>query len=493
MIDPPLLDVLARLAVIAMLLSFSDSSAKTAAAPEPSGASLAFTSADPALVEARRLVAAGEFSRAEALLRDGSSDPDARGQMLEIIARMCWAYRLDAAGLLARIRREIPDATAADLERWRAAAEVQYRTIDGGVGYFAREPANLWRFCGEAKRRRAQPAASAPTWTLRDHLARVVDAAEREHRDRVVPIRHRVHNVVTISPDAPGLKHGALVRVWLPFPQEYRQQGNVKLIRTSPANGIVAPAASPQRTVYLERRVEDPKTPLNFEEVFEFTASAYYPRLDDAKARPLPAGWAGGGLSERPPHIAFTPKLRQAVARVVGAETNPLAKARKIFEFVSTIAYCSEEEYSTIPSLSDKCLTCGRGDCGVHAMLFITMCRAAGIPARWQSGWQTERVGYDMHDWCEFYVGPWGWLPADPTYGFEKSDDPRVRDFHFGHLPAYRMIVNLDYGSDLSPPKKSLRSEPLDFQRGEVEIDGKNLYFRYWDYDMRIEWVDDGP
>jgi transglutaminase-like putative cysteine protease len=126
-------------------------------------------------------------------------------------------------------------------------------------------------------------------------------------------------------------------------------------------------------------------------------------------------------------------------------------------------------------------------------MLFIAMCRAAGIPARWQSGWQTERIGYDMHDWCEFYVEPWGWLPADPTYGFEKSDDPAVRDFHFGHLPAYRMIVNLDYGRDLSPPKHSLRSEPLDFQRGEVEIDGKNLYFPYWDYDSQIEWLHEGP
>ena len=93
----------------------------------------------------------------------------------------------------------------------------------------------------------------------------------------------------------------------------------------------------------------------------------------------------------------------------------------------------------------------------------------------------------------EFYVEPWGWLPADPTYGFERSDDPAVRDFHLGHLPAYRMIVNLDYGSELHPPKHSLRSEPLDFQRGEVEIDGKNLYYPHWDCDMQIEWLDEGP
>ena len=51
------------------------------------------------------------------------------------------------------------------------------------------------------------------------------------------------------------------------------------------------------------------------------------------------------------------------------------------------------------------------------------------------------------------------------------------------------MIVNLDYGRQLEPPKESLRSEPADFQRGEVEIDGKNLYFGDWDYEMKF-WVD---
>jgi hypothetical protein len=93
-----------------------------------------------------------------------------------------------------------------------------------------------------------------------------------------------------------------------------------------------------------------------------------------------------------------------------------------------------------------------------------------------------------MHDWAEFYVEPWEWLPADPSYGLRTSDDPKVRHFYFGHQDAYRLIVNLDYGMPLVPPKHSLRSEPADFQRGEVEIDGKNLYFDEWDWEMKFEW-----
>ena len=55
------------------------------------------------------------------------------------------------------------------------------------------------------------------------------------------------------------------------------------------------------------------------------------------------------------------------------------------------------------------------------------------------------------------------------------------------------MIFCLDYGTELHPAKKSMRSEPADFQRGEVELDGRNVYFDEWDYDMIIERLTDEP
>ena len=68
------------------------------------------------------------------------------------------------------------------------------------------------------------------------------------------------------------------------------------------------------------------------------------------------------------------------------------------------------------------------------------------------------------------------------------NTDLREKEFYVGHLDAYRLIVKLDYGSPLHPPKASLRSEPADFPRGEVEIDGRNLYFDEWTWDLEIEW-----
>ena len=488
---------------MALVINHSAFSDAPTPAAEPTGALSAFTAADPLIQQARKLLDEGHFADAAAVLKNarGGGKP-AADEMLDVISRIRVAYSLDAAGLLAKVRESVPDATADDLDRWRRDGQVQFRMIDGRPCYFSREPANIFRFCEEAKRRQKPVPAEPAGWRREDHIARVIAAAEREGKAQVLPVRHRVRYVLTIPADAPHLKPGAAVRVWLPFPQEYRRQRDVKLLNTSPARCTVAPTATdehplqgaPQRSVYFEARVPERLGAMTFEEEFEFTSSAYYPELVDARARLLPADWSGGSLDERPPHIVFTSELRETVARVVGAETNPLVKARRIFNFVaSNIAYCAEEEYGTIPSLSRKALKSHRGDCGVQSMLFITMCRATGIPARWQSGWETERVNVDMHDWAEFYVEPWGWLPADPSYGFCKSDDPRAHDFYFGHQDSYRLIVNRDYGCPLVPPKSSPRSEPLDFQRGEVEIDGHNLYFPNWTYDIQVEWLDDGP
>src|SRR4051794_19117956 len=123
-------------------------------ATEPSGASLAFTTDDPVVGRARGLVAEGRFADAEAVLRESGGAAQARAEMLDVIARIRSAYTLDEPALLKKLRPTIPDVTAADLGRWRAAGQVQFRTIDGRLLYFDREPSNVFRFCGEANRRR---------------------------------------------------------------------------------------------------------------------------------------------------------------------------------------------------------------------------------------------------------------------------------------------------------------------------------------------------
>ncbi len=475
------------------------SSAMPATESQFPGASLAFTSNDPIVKQAVSLMNDGQFKEAQSLLAsdDGHADADvqrAREETKEIIRRTRRDYSQDAPSLLKKVQKDVPDATAEDLERWRKAGAVQFRMVDGQIAYFRREPSNLFRFSDEAKQRREanQKKNDSPdAWKLTQHLANVVAEAEKSGKTEVLPIRHKMTYVVTIDADRPGAKRGSVVRAWLPFPQEYRQQKDVKLVSAS-EGAKVAPNGSPQRCVYFERTIEDPSKAIKFEEAFEFESYAYYPVLKDESAKPLAADWSGGCLAERPPHIVFSPELKKQVADIVGSETNPLVKVRKIYHWIdANIRYHAEQEYSTIPSFSLACMSRRKGDCGIQSILFITMCRCAGVPARWQSGWETKRTDNSMHDWTEVYIDPWGWIPCDPSYGLQKSDDPKVREFYIGHQDSYRCIINLDYGRPLVPPKQSLRSEPADFQVGEIEIDGRNLFYDEWDYDMTIEWLTD--
>lgn len=443
-------------------------------------------------------VDSGRFSDAERLLREKVTDPegpvvDSCAVALEIIRRIRLDYSLTPEQLLDKLRDSIPDVAAEDLERWRQQGVLQHRVIDDQVRYFGSEPSNLFRFCAEARsRRKADVKPAGWRFDLPNHLAQLVAEAEGSGDPQIHPVQHRIRYELRVKEGHPRLRKGARVRCWLPFPQQYRQQRDVRLISTEPPDAVVAPNGCPQRTVYFEQIIGDPSQPLRFAAEFQFVTCAYVPKLDPGNVKPYDTDSAlyREYTAERPPHIVFTPELRDVVDETAGSAANPLLRARRIFYWVcENVKYCSEIEYSTIPNISGKALTTRQGDCGVQAMLLITLCRAAGIPARWQSGWETLPNGWNMHDWAEFYVEPWGWLPADPSYGLKKHSDPRVREFYCGHMDAYRMIVNLDYARELHPPKTSFRSESNDFQRGEIEIDGHNLYFDEWSWDFDVQVV----
>ncbi len=49
-------------------------------------------------------------------------------------------------------------------------------------------------------------------------------------------------------------------------------------------------------------------------------------------------------------------------------------------------------EYFLLDDIAEYCAVNQKGDCGVQALLFITLCRIVGIPARWQSGLSVNTV-----------------------------------------------------------------------------------------------------
>jgi len=84
----------------------------------------------------------------------------------------------------------------------------------------------------------------------------------------------------------------------------------------------------------------------------------------------------------------------------------------------------------------------------------------------------------NLHDWSEVYFEGTGWIPVDVSYDLQNSENPLLKYFYLSGVDSYRLILNQGVGGPLHPEKHYMRSEPNDFQRGEVEWKGGNLYFR---------------
>jgi transglutaminase-like putative cysteine protease len=196
--------------------------------------------------------------------------------------------------------------------------------------------------------------------------------------------------------------------------------------------------------------------------------------------------------SEQPPHIVFSDRIKTLTNEIIGQETNPYLKVKMIYEYIDkNFPWASAREYSTIENIPEYVLTNRHGDCGQVSLLFITMARCAGVPAKWQSGWMMHPGNKNLHDWAEVYYPEIGWVPVDQSFGRVKGaiDNQDAYYFFTKGLDAYRMIVNDNISGNFYPAKIHSRSETVDFQRGEVEWRGENLYFGRWRYKMEIEYL----
>ena len=176
--------------------------------------------------------------------------------------------------------------------------------------------------------------------------------------------------------------------------------------------------------------------------------------------------------------MVFTPYLRSLLEEILQGEKNPVNKARKIYDYVTThVMYSFMREYYCIENISEYAAVNLKGDCGVQALLFITLCRMAGIPARWQSGLYVTEPYTGCHDWAQFYIAPYGWVFADLSFGGSayRAGEMERWNYYFGNLDVFRMVANSDIQSELMPPKKHLRADEIDNQIGEIEFEDRGL------------------
>ncbi len=261
---------------------------------------------------------------------------------------------------------------------------------------------------------------------------------------------------------------GEELRCWLPLPKSDIQQRVSSGLKTDDDHFSVSRSCHPQRTVFSTKKNH---RDAEFMAEFEYRITEIVSNVNPDSIRPLKVNM-NAYLKEELPHIVFTPYLKNLTEEVAGDEKNPYLAAKRIYDWITlNVKYSYMKEYKFYENLTMYAALNLHGDCGVQALLFITMCRIAKIPARWQSGWYANPVFPGNHDWAFFYVEPYGWLPVDCSFGGARRDIPEYREFYFGNLDAYRLVTASSFMAALSPDKRFIRNDPYDNQTGEMETE----------------------
>ncbi|BEG98417.1 transglutaminase-like domain-containing protein [Bacteroides sedimenti] len=390
------------------------------------------------------------------------------------------------------IRKYIPDVTKEQLLQWENEKSLECITIDGQKMYFYNAAPNLFRINKEAaeiKLAKDGVVLDGKDLVNLTHVPQVVNEVKSSQKNIVHPVRMRVKYTLTVKPGV--VPEGEIIRCWLPFPRtDQSRQTDVKLLATSEKKYTIAPAKYKHSTLYMEKKQEKEK-PTLFSAEYEYTSSAEWHPLKPEDILPYNKKTAiyREYTSERNSHILFTPRIKALAKQLVGDEQNPLLKVKRIYEWINQIPWASAREYSTLDNIPEYVLENKHGDCGQVSLLFITLARYCGIPARFQSGFMMHPGGKNMHDWAEVYFEGPGWVPVDQSFGIFPSNNDDEKYFFMSGIDSYRMIVNDEYSCDLFPKKRFPRSETVDFQRGEVEWRGGNLYFNKWNWNLEIEYL----
>lgn len=380
------------------------------------------------------------------------------------------------------------------LNEWEKSKALEFRIIDGEKRYFRNAAPNVFRV--DAAARELSKIAAPKSDTPRDAL--LIDAFNNKKATDVkgkylLPKKTvKIHYTLTVDADA--VSDGEILKAWLPFPRkDIHRQTDVKLLSTSQPEYILSEDKTEHTSLYMEQKAQK-GNPTVFTADFEVTSQGEWFDLSEIDVKPYNknAELFKTYTAERKPHIQFSENLKKITDSITQNAQTPVENLQAIYRYIAdNYPWASALEYSTIANIPEYVIENRKGDCGQVALLLITMLRYKGIPARWQSGWMTHPGEVNLHDWAEVYFKGTGWIPADISFGRGGAIPIKPgREFFMSGIDSYRLYVNSDYSGKFYPEKKFPRSETVDFQRGEVETDKRNLYFDEWDYHMQVEYLE---
>jgi hypothetical protein len=144
------------------------------------------------------------------------------------------------------------------------------------------------------------------------------------------------------------------------------------------------------------------------------------------KAEPLTKKQEREYLQPTPRIQSDEKAIRDLAKEIIGDATDPDEKAQRIAKWTfKTLKKSYSDNADTALEILDR----KAGDCTEHSLIFVALCRAAGVPAREVGGLAYVRASKPLlgwHAWTEIHNGH-QWVSVDPTWNQYYVDGTHLK------------------------------------------------------------------
>ena len=266
----------------------------------------------------------------------------------------------------------------------------------------------------------------------------------------------RFHYSTTIRDEQS--KSGA-VEVWIPLPKttEYQDIGALEVESPLPYTEAIEPRSG-NRMLHLVVPQGSPTTKIT---------THYDVRRKRAKVdKPEEAAqYAPDEVKKLAPYLAPNASvptdgyIAEQARAVTDRRDPPVIRARKLFDYLmETLEYdwagCTPDRLHELGNLAQAC-DLRKGTCHEFHGLYVGYARAAGIPAKFNFGFnipddKQEGIVGGFHCWAEIWLPKVGWFPIDVSESVKaraKNHGQEAIDFFFGGTDVHR--VQMTTGRDV--------------------------------------------
>ena len=158
------------------------------------------------------------------------------------------------------------------------------------------------------------------------------------------------------------------------------------------------------------------------------------------------------------------PFIKKLKNDILGSTKNTYFKSIKLHDYIiKNLNYVMDGKWDDAVTVLKR----GNGSCSEYCFAYIALCRAAGIPARYNGGsiYRNEppHIDTNYHRIVEIYLPYYEWIPVDVTW-----DDFTFKHYYFGlHInklftltigggPSEYLNWSYHYWQDSNPPSDNI-------------------------------------